>query len=125
MAILEKHTGRQYKKDAIIKSKYKNVFILCTGRCGSSTFIRACKHITNYTASHESRISKGGYNRLQYPAHHIEADNRLSWFLGRLENKYGDDAFYVHLKRNIKDTAASLLRRYDRGYYESLPQRDL
>ena len=30
------------------------VFVLCTGRSGSTTFVRACQHIDNYTASHES-----------------------------------------------------------------------
>jgi hypothetical protein len=92
-----------------------NIFILNTGRCGSTTWIKACQHISNYTAGHESRIHFIGEERLRYPDNHIEADNRLSWFLGRLERKYGDDAFYVHLKRNRDDTAASFARRMDFG----------
>ena len=36
---------------------FSNVFVLCTGRCGSTTFTQACQHIQNYTASHESKIS--------------------------------------------------------------------
>ena len=32
-----------------------NVFVLCTGRSGSVTFYNVCKHIKNYTTSHESR----------------------------------------------------------------------
>ena len=91
-----------------------NVFVLCTGRCGSTTFYRACKHITNFSAAHESRSHLLGESRLQYPARHIEADNRLSWILGRLENAYGDDAIYVHLKRDRIDTAHSFTRRYNR-----------
>ncbi len=86
-----------------------NVFVLCTGRCGSSTFIEACHHIANYTSAHESRSSLLGAERLAYPAQHIEADNRLSWLLGRLDAAYGDSAFYVHLQRNHPDTAASFV----------------
>lgn len=56
-----------------------------------------------------------GEERLKFPPDHIEADNRLSWFLGRLGKAYGDSAFYVHLKRNDLDTAQSFINRYDRG----------
>lgn len=92
-----------------------NIFILCTGRCGSKTFINACSHINNYTSSHESRTNMLGQERFSYPKNHIEADNRLSWLLGRLDRVYGDTAFYVHLIRNKYDTAYSFVKRYDRG----------
>ena len=88
-----------------------NVFILNAGRCGSSTFIRACRPITNYTAGHESRLSMTGDGRLAYPPNHIEADNRLSWLLGRLERRFGKDAFYVHLIRDRQATVESFSRR--------------
>jgi hypothetical protein len=42
-------------------------------------------------------------------------DNRLSWQLGRLDRYFGDDAIYVHLKRNSDETAASFVRRYSFG----------
>src|SRR6478752_4229315 len=84
-----------------------NIFVLCTGRCGSTTFIKACSHISNFTSAHESRAHLIGEDRLDYPTNHIEADNRLSWLLGRLGRKYGRDAVYVHLKRNMRDTAHS------------------
>jgi hypothetical protein len=99
-----------------------NVFILNSGRCGSTTFIRACQHITNYTCAHESLIAETGPRRLNYPANHIEADNRLSWFLGRLDQAYGDDAFYVHLHRNTQDTIASFARRIDFGILKAYEQ---
>ena len=92
-----------------------NVFVLCTGRCGSLTFARACSHLTNYTAAHESRASVIGHDRLDYPANHIEADNRLAWFLGRLDRKYGKDAFYVHLVRERNACAESFARRHQGG----------
>ena len=91
-----------------------NVFVLSTGRCGSMTFSKACRHITNYTSGHESRAGRLGADRLAYPENHIEADNRLSWFLGKLEHSYGNRAFYVHLLRDEHATARSFVRRYDR-----------
>lgn len=92
-----------------------NVFVLNSGRCGSTTFTAACAHITNYTSAHESRTHLLGSQRLAYPPRHIEADNRLSWLLGRLDAQYGDSAFYVHLRRNRQDTAESFVRRYQAG----------
>ena len=89
-----------------------NVFVLCTGRCGSKTFAKACEHITNYTAGHETRCRVFGPERLAYPDRHIEVDNRLAWFLGRLNAAYGDDAFYVHLTRDPEEVAASYNSRW-------------
>lgn len=88
-----------------------NVFILCTGRCGSVSLIEACRHIKNFTCGHEERAGFIGDDRLDYPQNHIEADNRLSWYLGRLHFKYGDDAKYVFLTRDMDATAASYSRR--------------
>lgn len=93
-------------------AKYKNVFILSTGRCGSMSFARACDHITNYSSAHESLTRELGDKRLDYPAYHIESDNRLSWFLGRLDEKYGDSAYYVHLYRDRLKTAESYNARW-------------
>lgn len=92
-----------------------NVFVLCTGRCGSTTFIKAAEHISNYTAGHETRPHVLGNSRFAYPVGHIEADNRLSWLLGRLDTHYGDSAYYVHLERDLLSTARSFLSRQDRG----------
>lgn len=88
-----------------------NVFVLCTGRCGSLTFAKACAHITNYSTGHETNIGKLGLQRTEYPDNHIEVDNRLSWFLGRLDETYGDNAFYVHLVRDKRATAMSFEKR--------------
>ncbi len=89
-----------------------NVFILNTGRCGSITFIKACRHISNFSSGHESRCSLLGEAHFDYPENHIEADNRLSWLLGRLDKHYGNNAVYVHLQRNNEDTATSYVKRY-------------
>ncbi|VAW94513.1 hypothetical protein MNBD_GAMMA23-2285 [hydrothermal vent metagenome] len=60
-----------------------------------------------------------GVSRLFYPNNHIEADNRLSWFLGRLDEQYGDNAFYVHLMRDKNKTAASFIKRADYGIMQA------
>jgi len=96
-----------------------NVFILNSGRCGSTTFIKACRHISNYTAAHESNARQPGPDRLIYPDNHIEADNRLSWFLGRLDQQYADNAIYIHLKRNTQDTVKSFMKRSDFGIMQA------
>ncbi len=96
-------------------SKFINVFVLCTGRCGSLTFAKACGHMTNYTAGHETQCHEIGWPRIVYPTYHIEVDNRLAWFLGRLDEHYGDKAFYVHLMRPPLAVAMSYANRYDFG----------
>ena len=53
---------------------FRNVFVLCTGRCGSTSFERACRHATNWTSGHETRSHLLGADRLAYPDRHIEAD---------------------------------------------------
>lgn len=92
-----------------------NVFVLSTGRCGSTTFAKACAHIANFTAAHESMGGRLGEARLAFPENHIESDNRLSWLLGRLDRAYGDRAIYVHLRRDDIKTAQSFAQRYNRG----------
>jgi hypothetical protein len=52
---------------------------------------------------------------LEYPPNHIEADNRLCWLLGRLNNEFGDSAYYVHLIRDRVATANSFLKRFGTG----------
>lgn len=92
-----------------------NVFVLCSGRCASTTFSMACRHLTNFTVGHETRAHILGPARVDFPDQHIEVDNRLTWFLGLLAKKYGKAALYVHLKRDRTETAKSFLRRYDDG----------
>ncbi len=70
-----------------------NVFILSAGRSGTQTFARACDHVTNYTSAHESR----------------------SGLLGRLDRRFGDRAFYLHLTRETRPVAASWAKRAHTG----------
>jgi len=89
-----------------------NVFILSTGRSGSMTFAIACRHISNYSSSHEGRVHILGDKHFDYPNNHIESDSRLNFFLGRLDEEYGDDAIYIHLQRNLNDCVESWSRRH-------------
>ncbi|SLN47914.1 hypothetical protein [Roseisalinus antarcticus] len=93
----------------------RNIFVLNTGRCGSTTLARACGHLTSHTAAHESRSHLTGPARLDYAPGHIEVDNRLAWFLGRLEQRWGDRAAYVHLTRDPEAVARSFARRRNPG----------
>jgi hypothetical protein len=95
--------------------RFDHVFVLCTGRCGSTTLARALGHLDNYTSAHESRIAQIGPGRLDYPVGHIEVDNRLAWFLGRLDARFGDKAAYVHLTRNPDAVALSFVKRQHFG----------
>ncbi|EAR49773.1 hypothetical protein OG2516_04728 [Oceanicola granulosus HTCC2516] len=94
---------------------FENVFVLNTGRCGSTTLARACAHLTSHGAGHETRTHLTGPDRLAYPSPHIEADNRLSWFLGRLDETWGDRAAYVHLTRDPEAVARSFVARPNPG----------
>src|SRR5690606_21077290 len=89
-----------------------NVFVICSGRTGSTTLAQACSHITNYTSGHETRCTAIGTERLNYPKNHIEIDNRLCFYFGSLDKKYGDEAFYVHLTREEEKVIDSFNQRW-------------
>lgn len=85
-------------------------FVLTTGRSGSTTFSKACSHISNYTSAHESRISNW-VARFNYEDDHIEVDPRLAWWLGTLDRLFGDEPVYVWLRREFDDVARSTAKR--------------
>jgi hypothetical protein len=64
-------------------------------------------------------VNLTGAERLAYPSHHIEADNRLSWLLGRLERRFGDNALYVHLSRDRQASVESFSRRAHFGIMQA------
>ena len=90
------------------------IFVLGTGRCGTVTFAKACSHLTNYSVGHESRAGCIGDQRFDYPDQHIEVDSRLTWFLGELGQRFSN-AFYVHLRRDLEETARSVCRKWGPG----------
>lgn len=102
------------------------VFVLTTGRTASKTFASACKYLDGMTAGHETNTRKIS-GRLDYPDNHVEVDNRLVWFLGGLDRRYGDSStFYVHLTRNPDKVVESYLLRWHmkvsivRAFYHGL-----
>lgn len=100
--------------------QYEHVFVLSPGRSGSKTFATACAHLDNYTAAHESRAARLGFERFNYPQSHIEVDNRLTWFLGTLGKCFDEKkTFYVHLKRDFESTLDSFLDRLRNSAYRA------
>jgi hypothetical protein len=86
-----------------------NIFVTGTGRCGTTTFSKACSHIKNYTSGHET---KAGIINRKYPNNHIEVDPRLFWNI----NKFFDlnnslDYYIVHLIREPKSCINSIASR--------------
>lgn len=92
-----------------------NVFVLCTGRCGSVTFAKACSHLSNYTASHEANRDKLGKARFAFPDNHIAVDPRFSYCIGRLDRYHGRNAFYVHLTRDPEAVINSYIVKANRN----------
>lgn len=110
-------------------SAYRKVFVVGTGRCGTTSFYNACKHITNYSCSQEKFTRNPGYVKM-IPDNHIAIDNRLSFHLGSLLEYFGNRRFYfVWLRRNRKATAESFAKRFANphgimaAHYRSIMQR--
>ena len=85
------------------------VFVLTTGRSGSTSFARACGHASNFTSGHETNIDRVD-GRFDFPDQHVEVDNRLAWMLPQLAAA-NPDAFYIHLIRDPDATARSYAAR--------------
>ncbi len=95
------------------------VFVVGTGRCGSVTFSKACRHLDGFTVGHESPVGR----ELAFPDQHVEVSPRLTWVLPVLVQKYRHDVLYVHLRRKREEVIASWLRRGRRrgpGIWERL-----
>ena len=92
-----------------------NVFVLCTGRCGSTALADACEFITNFSSGHETRAGIVGTDRTSFSDNHIEIDNRLAWYLGRIDEEFGQGAYYVHMKRDFEKVVNSYSIRKNFG----------
>jgi hypothetical protein len=99
--------------------RFKNIFVLSPGRSGSKTFIEASSHLTNYSAAHESLSAHLGDRRFDYPTHHVEADNRLIWFIGDLVKRFPDDVLYINLMRDFDATVDSFYHRLQNSSYRA------
>ncbi len=89
-----------------------NIFLLSPGRTATTTFSEAFKKIDGYTSAHQSRNPYLGPARIDYPENHFECDNRLTWFLPRLTNKYGKSGVLVKVTRDRDSIARSYHKRW-------------
>jgi hypothetical protein len=60
-----------------------------------------------------------GDKRFDYPAHHIEADNRLIWFTGELAQRFSQDVLYINLIRDFDATVDSFHHRLQNSSYRA------
>lgn len=106
------------------------VAVLTTGRAGSMSLYKACQHIRNFSAGHDSKEGALAAERTRIADDHIEIDTRFAWLLGQLHEQNGDQIHYVFLTREVGAIAASYNRRWTnrkgivRGYCEAILQRD-
>lgn len=91
------------------------IFVRGTGRAGSSSFTRASQHAENYKAAHESRSHLHSKERLDYPDEHIDVDNRLTWFLGLLHERWRPKRFLCAPPARRRGDRSTFVRRWDLG----------
>lgn len=82
-----------------------NCFVVGTGRCGTSSFYQAAKHVRDWTAGHES--AAGYIGPPVYPDRHIEVDAQLVYRIPELLQLY-PEARWVHLIRERDSCVRSL-----------------
>jgi len=110
------------------------IFVTGTGRCGSVTFSKACRHVANYTCGHETHTNKprdkvpkdeagwagalyaevrlaGDIANWDYPDGHIEVSPQLVLGIPILRKRY-PAAKWVHLVRRDRDACAASLARW-------------
>lgn len=106
------------------------IIVLTSGRTGSMAMFRACQHVQNFSAGHDSKSGQLAVERAVVPDNHIEIDTRFAWFLGRLAALDESDVHYVHLTRDPEGIARSYNKRWAnrkgimRGYCEGLLERE-
>lgn len=85
------------------------VFVVGTGRCGTSTFYQACLHATNYLSRHEA-YAIGDCPPFFFPEHpSIEIGSTLTMFIPRLKRRF-PQARWVHLQRERQACCESIAR---------------
>lgn len=86
------------------------VFVVGTGRSGTSTLYSAFSRVANYSCLQESRSHRTGPERITFPDAHIEVDCRLTFYLGLLRETY-PDALYINAVRDPQAVALSYAQR--------------
>ncbi len=86
------------------------IFIVGTGRSGTSTIWQACRTIPGMQAGHESHVGTENVGNWDYPENHIEVSSQLIIGLPILKRKY-PDALWVHVIREREACVSSLARQ--------------
>lgn len=101
--------GKQSRAEIIAM----RIFVVGTGRCGTSTFYHAACHATNYTVGHESRA--GTINDYLYPDHRIEVSSHLAFAVPVLRATHSiarigasGGCRFVHLIRELASCVSSM-----------------
>lgn len=81
------------------------VFVVGTGRCGTSTFYQAAKSIEGYTCGHESEAAR--IPSWTFPDNHVEVAAQLVYAIPLVLEKYPDSK-WVHLIREREACVDSL-----------------
>jgi hypothetical protein len=82
------------------------IFVVGTGRCGTTTFAHAAAYLDNYTVCHESHAGRVG--DWSYPDQHIEVSAQLALGIPLLLERY-PGARWVHLVRDRQPTVESMV----------------
>jgi len=85
------------------------VLVTGTGRCGSTTFLAACRKITNWSSYQESIFRRPWDRKLDIPERTIEVSPPLAFWVPRLLADY-PRLLVVHLWRRRDDCVRSLAR---------------
>lgn len=90
-----------------------NIFIISPGRTATTHLASVFDGVSGFTSLHESRVEHLDLKeRLSFPINHIEADNRLIWFLQFLEDIYAETSCLVIVKRDTKKIVDSYSKRW-------------
>ena len=88
------------------------VFFISPGRTATTTLAQAFSSCVSWTSAHESNTKKRYADRCLYAQKHVEADNRLVFFLPRLTELYAASEMLVIVRRDRKKIANSYRKRW-------------
>ena len=88
------------------------VFFISPGRTATTTLAKSFGQIKSLTSGHESNVKNRLGDRVIYPDNHVEADNRLLFFMPQLTERYGETELLVIIERNRAEIANSYRKRW-------------
>lgn len=93
-----------------LSKRCNQIFVVGTGRCGTTTFARACENARNRTVGHETCAGK--VYSFEYPQKHIEVDAPLVFRMNDLR-RLNPGCRFVHLIRTDRAACIESMVRYD------------